>query len=336
MFEKTIFAIDAHTAGMPIRVIVGGIPNIPGKTMLEKMDYFKNNFDDIRTCLLLEPRGHKNMAGAIVTAPTSTEVDFGIILMSAYRYPTMSVHSSIGVVTVLIETGIIKSKEPVTTVVYDTPAGLIRAQARVKNGSVESVTLRNVPSFLYRSMKVEIPKIGELPVDIAFGGIFYAIVSAKDLGVRVRPENLPRLIDIGINILDATNAKMPTGVQHPENTHIKGKLVLLAIYDDPKHPEAHAKNVVVSRDGQFTREPCGTGTCARMATLHAKGMLKLNEEFVNESIIGTIYRGKLLSTTKVGGYDAVIPEITGSAYITGICTFVTSPNDPLKNGFILP
>lgn len=331
-----IFAIDSHTAGLATRLVVGGIPSLLGKTMLEKREYFKNNLDHIRTSLLMEPRGHKDLEGAVITAPTSASADFGILFMGTGGYADMCGHMSIGAVTVLIENGFIESKEPITTVVFDTTAGLVRARARVRNGSVESVTIRNVPSFLYKSMKIEVPKIGELPVDIAFGGIFYAIINAKDLGVKVKPENLPKLISAGINVIDNVNSVMPSEVQHPEKKHIRGKLKFVAIYDDPTHPEAHAKNAVVGKGGDISREPCGTGTCARMATLHARGKLELKEAFVNESIIGTIYRGTLVSESKVGEYDSVVPEVTGSAYITGIHTFIISPNDPLKHGFILP
>ena len=334
MFANTIFAVDSHTAGEPTRIIVGGILDVPGKTMMEKKRYFQDNLDNVRTMLMLEPRGHKNMYGAVVTAPTSPEADFGVIFMDPQEYCDMCGHGSIGVVTVLIETGMVEWEEPVTPVVFDTPAGLINARARVRDGRVESVTFRNVPSFLYKSMKIRVEGVGEIPVDIAFGGNFYSMVSAKDLGIKVQPQNLRKLIDMAINILEATNTRIK--LQHPEKSHIRGDLSCTIIYDDPSRSEADARNVVICRGGQVSREPCGTGTSARMATLYAKGKLKLRQEFVNESIIGTVYLGKLLSETKVGEYPAVVPEITGSAYITGIHTFVISPNDPLKEGFLLP
>jgi len=332
MFANTIFAVDSHTAGEPTRIIVGGILDVPGKTMMEKKRYFQDNLDNVRTMLMLEPRGHKNMYGAVVTAPTSPEADFGVIFMDPQEYCDMCGHGSIGVVTVLIETGMVEWEEPVTPVVFDTPAGLINARARVRDGRVESVTFRNVPSFLYKSMKIRVEGVGEIPVDIAFGGNFYSMVSAKDLGIKVQPQNLRKLIDLGIKVINAVNGQIK--VKHPENPDIN-EIFLAQIYDNPKHPEADAKNVVVTRGGQNDRSPCGTGTSARMATLYSKGKLGLNENFVNESIIGTIFTGKLVSKTKVGEFDAVLTEITGSAYITGISTFVSHPHDPLKMGFLL-
>ncbi|MHC1712350.1 MAG: proline racemase [Solidesulfovibrio sp.] len=332
-FTRTVMAIDSHTMGEPTRIVIGGIPNIPGKTMAEKKIYLEEHMDYIRTSLMREPRGHRDMFGSILTSSINPEADYGIVFMDGGGYLNMCGHGSIGAVTAAIETGIVAAVEPITTVKFDAPAGFITAQAAMQDNVVQSVTIRNVPAFLYKSdVTIHVPGVGEVTLDVSFGGSFFAIVNAKMLSLEVEPKNIAALTKTGMAILKAANEQIK--VQHPELQHIKS-IDLVEIFDEPTSPEADFKNVVIFGDGQADRSPCGTGTCAKMATLHAKGHLKLNHEFVYESIIGTLFKGRLVDTVKVGSFEAVIPEITGAAYITGFNQFVIDPLDPLKFGFLL-
>ncbi len=329
---NSLHAIDSHTMGEPTRIVVGGIPKIPGKIMAEKKMYLERNMDHIRTAIMHEPRGHNDMFGSIITAPVSEEADFGIIFMDGGGYLNMCGHGSIGAVTVAIETGMVQAVEPITVVTLDTPAGLVKARAKVENGKVKEVSFVNVPAFLYKeNVKIELPKIGEIELDISFGGSFFAIVDAKQLGVKVNLENASKLTEIGLEIREIINDTIE--IRHPELSHIN-TVDLVEIYDEPTHPEATYKNVVIFGQGQFDRSPCGTGTCAKLATLYAKGKLKEEEYFVYESIIGTIFKGKIVGTGQMGEFKTVTPEITGSAFITGFNHFIIDPEDPVKHGFI--
>ena len=332
-FQKSIQAVDSHTMGEPTRIITGGIPSIPGKTMAEKKAYLESKMDHIRTGIMLEPRGHKDMFGSIITAPVSEEADIGIIFMDGGGYLNMCGHGTIGAVTVLLETGMVEMKEPYTKVVLDSPAGLIRATAKVENQKVKEVSFKNVPAFHYKNdVEIEVPEIGKIKFDISFGGSFFAIVSAKEIGVKVDPKNTQKLTKVALQIRDIINETVE--IKHPTLDHIQ-TVDLVEIYDDPTHPDANYKNVVIFGQGQVDRSPCGTGTCAKLATLHSKGKIKEGELFVYESILGTLFKGRILDTAKVAEFDAVVPEITASAYITGFNHFVFDNEDPVKYGFIL-
>lgn len=331
---KTIYTIDSHTAGMPTRIIVGGIPYFPGSTMLEKAEYFRDNFDYIRTALFQEPRGLLRGVGALITPPTNSKAQLGVFFMdSKYQWIPMCGHGSIGVVTAAIEFGMVNAVEPVTTVVLDTPAGLVTGYAKVQDGSVEFVSIHNVPSFLYKSTVVNVPNLGSIPVDVAFGGEFYAIINADDIGVSVDKKSVSRLSELAIAIKDAANSQIR--VKHPQQT--VSSIDAVRICNKPTKHGMHIKNVTVFEEGDkgIDRSPCGTGTSAHLATLYAKGQIKLNQECIHESIIGTTFKGKVVSQTKVAEFDAIIPEITGSAYTMGINTHILSPNDPMKNGFLI-
>lgn len=332
-FTRTLMAIDSHTMGEPTRIVVGGVPHVPGKTMADKRAYLEEKMDHIRTSIMHEPRGHRDMFGSILTSPINDDADFGIVFMDGGGYLNMCGHGSIGAVTVAIETGMVPAVEPETNVTFDAPAGLIKARAAVEKGVVKSVTIRNVPAFLYKeNVTVDVPGLGNIKLDISFGGSFFALVDVKELGLKVCPQNVDQLIKAGMAIMKAANEQIH--IEHPELKHIK-TIDLVEIYDQPTHPEAHYKNVVIFGDGQADRSPCGTGTSAKMAALYAKRKLALNQEFVYESIIGTLFRGRLVETAQVGEFAAVVPEITGSAYITGFNQFVIDPNDPVKHGFTL-
>ncbi len=332
IFSRGLHAIDSHTAGEPTRIIVGGIPNIKGATMPEKKEYLEQNLDYLRTAVMLEPRGHRDMFGSILLAPVSPEADLGIIFMDGGGYLNMCGHGTIGAVTAAIETGMVPMVEPITNVVLEAPAGIVRAEAKVENGKVKSVAFVNVPAFLYKKNQKVMLDGKEITFDISFGGSFFVIVHAKELGLEIKPENSKNLTEMAIKLRSVINQEIE--IQHPTLKHIK-TVDLVEIYDEPTHPEATYKNVVIFGQGQVDRSPCGTGTSAKLATLFAKGEIKPGEKFVYESILGTLFYGEIVGTDKVGDYDAIIPKIAGSAYITGFSHFVIDENDPVKYGFVL-
>lgn len=330
-FTRSINAIDSHTMGEPTRIVTGGIPTIPGKTMADKKDYLQNNLDYLRTALMLEPRGHNDMFGSILTAAVNEEADFGIVFMDGGGYLNMCGHGSIGAMTIAVETGIVEAKEPITNVTMDTPAGIIKGKVKVENGKVQDVSIVNVPAFLYKEdVEIEVPEIGTVKLDISFGGSFFAIVHAKQLGIKVDTEYSDQLLKYGLKIREILNEIIE--VEHPELAHIN-TVDLVEIYDEPTHPDATYKNVVIFGQKQMDRSPCGTGTSAKLATLYSKGELKEEEDFVYESITGTLFKGKIVGKTKIGNFDAIIPEITSSAYITGFSQYVIDEDDPVKHGF---
>jgi proline racemase/trans-L-3-hydroxyproline dehydratase len=328
---RHIFAVDSHTLGEPTRVVVGGLGPVPGCSMRAKRDYLAANLDYLRTALMHEPRGHRDMFGAILCDPADGAADLGVIFMDGGGYLNMCGHGSIGTVMVALEMGIVAAQEPVTHLTLDTPAGLIKARAEVSGGKTRNVTIRNVHSFLLAGDEpMEVPGMGIVRADIAYGGNFFALVDAVDLGIEIRPENGMRLVDAGMRVLDATREALT--VRHPADG-LPGRIDLVEICGPPVSPGADARNVVIFGDGQFDRSPCGTGTCARMAALHAKGRLPLGKEFVNESMLGTMFRGRLVEESTINGRTGVVPEITASAYITGIQQFVIDPDDPFRHGF---
>lgn len=330
---RMINAVDSHTMGEPTRIITGGVPVIPGNTMAEKKEYLEEHLDYLRTAIMLEPRGHNDMFGSIITAPTLPDADLGIIFMDGGGYLNMCGHGSIGAATVVVETGIIPMVEPYTYLTLEAPAGLVKAKVKVENQKVKEVSIQNVPSFLYmENVQVDVPEIGKITFDISFGGSFFALVKSTDLDIDICPENAQKLCNVGMKILHAINASIK--VQHPLLPHIN-TVDLVEIYGPAKNPKATLQNVVIFGEGQVDRSPCGTGTSAKLAYLYAKGHLKKDEEFIYESIVGTMFKGKVLEEVQVGKFKGVIPEITGSAYITGFNQFVIDEEDPLKYGFRL-
>ncbi len=282
---------------------------------------------------MLEPRGHNDMFGSVMTQPCCPDADFGIIFMDGGGYLNMCGHGTIGAMTAAIETGVVPAVEPVTHVVMEAPAGIIRGDVTVVDGKAKEVSFLNVPAFLYKEgVEVDLPGVGTVKFDISFGGSFFAIIHASQLGLKIEPQNAGKLTELAMKLRDIINEKIE--IQHPTLAHIK-TVDLVEIYDEPTHPEATYKNVVIFGQGQVDRSPCGTGTSAKLATLHAKGELKVGEKFVYESILGTLFKGEIVEETKVADFNAVVPKITGSAYITGFNHFVIDEEDPLKHGFIL-
>lgn len=336
-FTKMISVIDTHAAGEPARLVTAGIPKIPGKTIVEKKLYLEQHMDAVRKSVMFEPRGHQDMFGAFILPPIAEEADFGLIFMDTGGYLNMCGHNTIAAVTTAIETGMVEVEEGATEkqVVVETPAGLIYATAKLHEDrlKVKEVSFKNVESFLYKEdVELELEGVGKVKFDISFGGSFFAIISADQLGLKVCPENASKLKVLALKLRDLVNEKVE--IQHPTLTHIK-TVDLVEIYDQPTHPEATYKNVVVFGEGNIDRSPCGTGTSAKLATLYKKGELKVGEPFVYESILGTIFKGRILEETKLADYDAIIPEITGSGYIIGFSNYVYDPEDPLTYGFLL-
>lgn len=331
--RRLFTAVDAHTMGNPARIIVGGIPYIPGKTMFEKKRHIETQWDDIRRLLMYEPRGHGAMSGAILTQPTLPEADMGIVFIEVDGCLPMCGHATIAICTVLLETGLLPAKEPVTHLVLETPAGLVRAEAEVGPRGVTGVTFQNVPAYLaLKDVEVNVPGVGRFVADISYGGNFYAILPAAMVNVPVEPRFASSLVQIGQAIRNALNAKVE--VVHPENPLIAG-VGLVMFTAPPTNPEATQKNTVTFGAAGLDRSPCGTGTSARMAQLHARGQLGLHEPFIHEGIMGTVFYGKLTGETRVGDYPAVIPTIKGRAFIGGFNTMMLDPEDPFPQGFLL-
>jgi proline racemase len=333
--SRVFAAVDSHTEGMPTRVITGGVGVIPGATMAERRQYFLEHLDDVRTLLMYEPRGHGAMSGAILQPPTRPDADWAVLFIEVSGCLPMCGHGTIGVATVLVETGMVTVTEPVTEIRLETPAGLVVASVQVRDGQAASVTLRNVASFATElDATVAVPGLGQVRVDVAFGGNFYAITELEGLGIPFTPGEpavRQRMLDAGLAIMDAVTEQLAP--KHPEQPEIVGcHHVYLAA---PGSTATRSRHAMAIHPGWFDRSPCGTGTSARMAQLHARGRLALDTDFVNESIIGSRFIGRLIDTATVGGLPAVVPTVTGRAWITGMGQYLLDPRDPFPAGFQL-
>jgi proline racemase len=325
--------IDAHTAGEPLRVIVSGFPQLQGTTVLERRRLAKEHFDDVRTALMWEPRGHADMYGCILIPPERADSDFGVLFTHNEGFSTMCGHGIIAVTTVVIEEGLVSVSGSQPTLRIDTPAGLVIAHANLRNGRVEEVSFRNVPSFVAQlDANVLLPGLGNVRYDLAFGGAFYAYVQAEDVGLECKPADYRALIEVGMAIKRAV--MHGRRIKHPDDAEL-GFLYGTIFIGPPESREAHSRNVCVFADGEVDRSPTGTGVSGRLAIHHARGEIGLDQSIVIESILGTTFSGRVLEETRVGEYKAVIPEVTGSAYITGRHEFVIDPADPLAKGFML-
>jgi len=332
MTSHILRTIDAHTAGEPLRLIVDGWPAPEGATMLERRAYAREAQDHLRRILMFEPRGHADMYGALLTLPERPDSDVGVLFMHNEGYSTMCGHGIIAVTTIAFERGLMTHADGRTTLVFDAPAGQIHARATMRGGRVEEVSFRNVPSFVYAAALPVHVAGRDMFVDVAFGGAFYAVVDAESAGLAVVPERLGDLKRIGMLIAREVERLIP--VVHPLEPGLTG--VYGTIFTGPPSSEtAHLRNVTVFADHEVDRSPCGTGTCAVLAVLDAMGLVDDAIPFVHESIIGTSFRARVLSRTTVGEHQAIVPELTGSASITGEHTFITTPDDPLAEGFRL-
>ncbi len=342
-FSRMIQAVDLHACGEPGRVITGGVLDVPGDSMFEKMKYLEQEADDLRKLMLREPRGYPASNCNLLLPPTRPEADAGFVIMEQVEYPPMSGTNTICVTTALIETGMVPAQEPVTKLTLESPAGLIEVTADVNHGKVERVTFENVPAFaVHLDRKIEVPELGSVIVDVAYGGMFFVIADAEALGVRLGADNGGEIARVGEMIKKATQEQLH--VVHPENPAIAG-VTISQLSGASERPEVSRRNAVIVSSGDLDwerpetwtgaldRSPCGTGTCAKMASLYAKGELALGEDFVHEGPLGTTFTGRLLKETKVGDRPAVVPTLSGSAWITGWSSYVVDPSDPFPEGF---
>ncbi len=325
--------IDAHTAGEPLRIILSGLPVLQGKNILQRRQFMKKNHDALRTALMWEPRGHADMYGCIITPPVSEGADFGILFLHNEGYSTMCGHGVIAVTKVVVETGFIEKKSPLTQVKIDTPAGLVTAFAQISADKTERIFFQNVPSFvLALDEKIKVPGLGTVKYDIAFGGAFYAFVEAASVGLTCDESNFQLLIEKGMQIKRAIMQKRQ--IPHPFEDDLSF-LYGIIFTAEAKNPASHSRNVCIFAEGEVDRSPTGTGVSARAALHFAKGEITLDEEIIIESIIGSTFTVKALQETEFGPHKAVIPEVSGMAFIIGKNEFLLDPDDQLVNGFIL-
>ncbi len=341
--SSVIHAVDAHACGEPGRVIVGGVPHVPGATMYDKKVWLETHADHIRKRMLNEPRGYPASCCNIILPPTHPDAQAGYVIMEHQEYPGMSGSNTICVVTVLLETGMIPMQEPVTDLVLETPAGLIRVRADCASGKVTRVTFRNVPAFAaHLDAVIEVPHLGSVTVDVAYGGMFFAIADAAQFGLALTPDEGRDITRIGALVRAAAREQLP--VVHPDQPGFAG--ITISELTGPAHdPAHHGRNAVVVATGEvdfdrsatwtgaIDRSPCGTGTCARMAVLHARGQLARGQPYLHESVIGTVFTGEIVDEVRVGERTAIVPTLGGQGWITGTSQYVMDPSDPFQHGF---
>ena len=343
--NRMITAVDAHAEGEPGRVVTGGVGRIPGRTVFEKMTYLRDRKDDLRKLLLREPRGHPALCCNILVPPGHPEADAGFVILEQTEYPPMSGSNTICVVTVLLETGIVEMVEPVTELLLESPAGLIRVLAECRDGKVTRVIFRNVPAFaIYLDRPLEVPGFGTVRVDIAWGGMMFVIAEAARFDLEINSANGSDLVRASEAMRAAAAEQLP--VKHPENPAIVGPTISQLI-GPPSVAGTHGTSAVTvstgtpdatrpgAISGTLDRSPCGTGTCAKMAVLHARGALGLNQDYVNAGPLGTTFTGRLVATAKVGKFDAVVPTLAGQGWITGVAQYTVDPTDPFPEGYTI-
>lgn len=338
-----ITAVDLHAGGEPGRVITGGVRDVPGESMYAKMAWLREHGDGLRLRMLREPRGYPAANCNLILPPTIAGADAGFVVMEQVEYPPMSGSNTICVATALAETGMVATREGTNRMTLEAPAGLIEVEVEMRAGKAVGVTFENVPAFtVHLDVPVEVRGLGTIRVDIAWGGMFYVIADAETLGLKIEAGNARELVRVGEMIKAATREQYP--VRHPENDDIRGPTIA-ELSAPARRAGVDRRNTVIVSTGQLDwerpetwtgtldRSPCGTGTCAKMAALHARGELALGRDFVHEGILGTTFTGRLLRETSVGPYRAVVPRITGQAWITGIAQYVLDPSDPFPEGY---
>lgn len=332
-FSRSFNVVGIHTAGEVCDVVVGGVLDVPGKTMYEKMMHMWKKADSLRLMLMHEPRGSAAMCSNIILPPCNPEADAGFLTMEHEEYPPMSGANTIAVATVLLETGMVPMQEPITKLSLDAAAGLVTVTAECENGKCKSVAFDNVPAFVFAlDLEVPVPGLGTVKIDIAWGGMIYALVDASSVGLKIETAQGRQIVEVGERIKRAV--QQHTNPVHPENPDIKGVSVLE--FTEPfknGFQDKTAVNTVVVSPGRLDRSPCGTGTCARLAVLHARSLLKENESFRHQSIIGTEFIAHIRGTAKVGEYPAVLPTVEGSSWITSFKQVVLDSTDPFPQGF---
>lgn len=328
---QKITTIEMHTGGEPLRVFISGLPEIKGETVLEKRRYFREHYDHIRTGTIWEPRGHADMYGAIITP--SIDADLDVFFLHNEGYSTMCGHAIIALTKLVFETGLVRKHDAEPEITFSVPAGKVHARALIEDGKVCETSFRNVPSFLYlRDQQTEVPGLGMVRFDVAYGGAFYAFVEAESLGLRLTATDCPRLIDYGRRIKRAVASQF--SIEHPfekDLSFLYGTIFTGAAMESGHH----SRNVCVFAEGEVDRSPTGTGVSARAAIHHARGELQLNEKITIESILGSLMTVQAVEVTKFGPHDAILPEVSGTASITGRSEFYFDPDDPFREGFIL-
>lgn len=342
-FSRMINAVDLHACGQHARVIVGGVHGVRGDTVHDKMKYLRDHLDELRRTMLREPRGFPTANCNLLVSPTHPDADLGYVIMEQVEYPVMSGHNTICVVTAILETGILEAVEPITTLTLESPAGLIPVVAHVEQGKVIQVEFENVPSFVVATDEIiDVPELGKVKVDIAYGGMFYVVAEAEQFGLSIEPNQASELARVGEMIKAIANDRFEP--RHPENPEIAG-ITVTALTGPPETQAGMLRGTAVQSNGVLDwnrpetwtgtvdRSPAGTATSAVMAIRHAKGLLSMDEKFVYEGILGMPFIGTLLGTTTVGSYDAVRPRVGGQAWITGFADYVVDPTDPFQAGF---
>ncbi len=327
-----IQTIEMHTGGEPLRIITGGLPDIKGDTMLEKRQYFKNNLDFIRTGIMLEPRGHSDMYGAVITPPVTPDGDFGVIFMHNEGYSTMCGHATLALAKLAFDTGMVNADER-NEIRIDGPAGRLMARAHFENGKITGTSFLNVPSFvLLKNEVVRVPRLGIIHFDIAFGGAFYAICKAETLKLKLTPSNYRKLVTHGMAIKKAVMKNFK--VIHPYEEDL-GFLYGTIFTGKAENQANHSRNVCIFANGEVDRSATGSGVSARAALHYANNELGIGEKITIESIIGTTMDVSIREATRFAEFDAVIPEVSGNAHYTGKSEYWFDPNDPLKHGFLV-
>lgn len=334
-FSRMINVVGAHAAGEPNEVITGGVLDVPGRTMFDKMVYLRDRRDDLRQFLLHEPRGKVSQCVNLILPTNDPQADVGFVIMESEYYAAMSGTNTICTVTALLETGMIAMAEPETRIVLEAPAGLVAVTAQCANGKCESVTFENVPSFVFAlDRQVEVEGLGTLTVDVAYGGMIYVLADAGALGFGIEPHEAADMVEAGERIKRAAAAQLPA--VHPENPGIH--TINQTLFAGPLRREngaLRARNGVIVSPGRLDRSPCGTGTCARLAVMRARRQIGVGEKFVHESIIGTEFTGEILADIEIAGTPAIRPAITGGAWITAFHQYVLDPTDPFPTGYKL-
>ena len=330
-FSRVLSCVDTHSSGEATRVVVGGVPKLKGSTMAEKQAYFREHYDHLRPTMLKEPRGFAGLLGAVLTEPTVPEADVGVIYLWTDGYFSACGDSTYSVSAVLVDTGMVEATEPVTEIVLDTVAGLVRTRVTVEDGEAGRIAMQGVPSFYTETAEVEVPDVGAVEADIAYGGLWYAFVDAGSIGLEPSLENKERWIALGWRMRNFLADRVE--VAHPEHPELN-LLDLVTFYTEPSREGASSRHWNVFGPKQSCRSPAGTCTNARMAALYGKGALEPGEAFVAESTIGTLHHGRILEEVRVGGYRGIVPEVSATAYITAFNQIVVDPNDPLRDGFL--
>ncbi|MBW1788181.1 MAG: proline racemase family protein [Deltaproteobacteria bacterium] len=331
-YPDRIVTIDSHTQGEPTRLLISGVATLPGSTMKDKRDYFESHYDHVRMLLTREPRGHRGIMAAVVTEPISPKGHFGLFYMDARRYPYLCGHATIGAVASLIEAGALDTDDGDTIITVDTPSGPLDAHTRIRDGRVESVAIEMVPSFVFDTgREIDVAEFGKISVDLVCVGGFFAMVSARSIGIDLIPKNSHRLIPLGMAVIEAANQTL--SVYHPERPEVNTVDVTEFYDEDPK--TGTGKSVVIYGESHMDRSPCGTGTTAKMTLLHHLGKLDPGQTYKNASPLGTVFEGRIVKTLSIGKFDGIVGQVRGNAQITGYHQFVVDAKDPFQKGFLI-